>query len=287
MTSERMTPEQLLSNNLELVSLPEIVFQLNDMVNDPMCNAAEIGELISKDTGLTMRLLKIVNSPFYGFPASIETIPMAITVLGIRQLRDLAFTTCVINKYSQIPSDIINADTFWYHSISTALAAQLIAKRVNLSNSERCFTCGMLHDLGLLILALTSPEETRQVLELARDSNRPSQDFQQNVFGFSQGEVGAALIRKWNLPESFVEPIQLQQFNKAATRFPMETAILKVANVLSNSQDETSIIGDNQIIHPGTLKLLGLTTEDLEYIQSELDEKLHQTLSVIYTKQAA
>ena len=282
-----LTPESLLSNNLELISLPDIVFQINDMVIDPLCTAADIGELISLDTSLSMRLLKIVNSPFYGFPSSIETIPMAITVMGVRQLRDLIFTTCVVNKYAQIPTDILNPDTFWTHSIATAISAQLLAKKVNISNSERLFTCGMLHDLGVLIMAIAAPVETRQVLELARDSNKPCYDFQMSVFGFSQGELAAALIRKWHLPESFIEPTQLQQINKAATHFPMETAILKVANVIANNNNGTALVGDNQIIHPGTLELLGLDNEVINDVQSEMQNKLQATLSAIYTQQAA
>jgi len=282
-----LTPDSLLNNNFELVSLPDIVFQINEMVSDPTSTAADIGLKISMDTGLSMRLLKIVNSPFYGFPSSIETIPMAITVIGVRQLRDLIFTTCVINKYASIPSDILNPDSFWMHSISTAISAQLLAKKIKLSNSERLFTCGILHDLGLLIMALTAPTETRQVIQLAHDSGKPSYDFQMNVFGFSQGDLGAALIRKWHLPESFIEPTQLQQLNKAATRFPMETAILKVANVLANNHPDTSLIGDNQIIHPGTLELLGLDDNALNEIQAEMQNKLHEVLSVIYTRQAA
>lgn len=282
-----LTPESLLSNNIELVSLPEIVFQINNMVSDPNCTAADIGMQISKDTGLSMRLLKIVNSPFYGFPASIETIPMAITVIGVRQLRDLIFTTCVVNKYAQIPCDILNPDSFWMHSIATAISAQLLAKKINLSNSDRLFTCGMLHDLGLLIMALTAPTETRQVLQLAHDSGKPVFDLQMNVFGFSQGDLSAALIRKWNLPDSFIEPTQLQQINKAATRFPIETAILKIANVIANTHQDTTLIGDNQIIHPGTLELLGLDNKVLDEVQSEMQTKLQHVLSVIYTRQAA
>jgi len=282
-----LTPDSLLSNNIELVSLPEIVFQLNDMVNDPNCSAADIGDVIRQDAGLTIRLLKIVNSPFYGFPSSIETIPMAITVMGIRQLRDLVFATCVISKYSKIPSDILNPDIFWSHSIATATAAQLIAKKINLSNSERLFTCGILHDIGLLIMALAAPAITRQVLELSRDSNKPHHDLQINVFGFSQSDLGAALIRKWHLPDSFIEPIQLQQTNKAALHFPMETAILKVANVVANMQKDTAITGDNQIIHPGTLELLGLDKEELTEINTEIQTQLHDMLSVLYPKKAA
>lgn len=282
-----LTPESLLSDNVELVSLPDIVFSINEMISNPKTTAVDIGNLLSQDSALSMRLLKIVNSPFYGFPSSIDSIPMAITVIGIRQLRDLVFMTSVINKYSLIPTDILNPEYFWMHSISTAISAQLLAKKVNISNSERLFTCGMIHDIGLLIMALTSPDETRQVLELARDSNKPSHHFQVDVFGFSQSDLGVALIRKWHLPESFVEPIQLQLMNKAATHQPIETAILKVANVIANNHQDTMLLGDNQIIHPGTLDILGLTNEDLKSVQSEMEQQLTNTMSLLYAKQAA
>lgn len=282
-----ITPESLLNNNLELVSLPDIVFQINDMLSDPACTAVDIGNIISQDTGLTMRLLKIVNSPFYGFPSAIETIPMAITVLGVRQLRDLVFMTSVINKYSHIPTDILSPETFWSHSIATAIAAQLLAKEVKLSNNERLFTCGMLHDLGQLIMAIVVPEETRQILELAHNSNKPSHELQMNVFGFSQGDLGVALIRKWNLPESFIEPIQLQQLNKPALRYPMETAIIKIASVMANNNEATALTGDNQIIHPGTLEILGIDNNIISDIQEITMDKVQAVSSVLYTKQAA
>ncbi len=282
-----ISPDSLLNNNIDLVSLPDIVFQINNMVADPNCTAADIGHLISLDTALSMRLLKIVNSPFYGFPSAIETIPMAITVLGIRQLRDLVFMTSVINKYNHIPSDLLSPETFWNHSIATAISAQLLAKEVKLSNNERLFTCGMLHDLGLLIMAITVPDETRQILELAHNTSKSSHELQMNVFGFSQGDLGVALIRKWNLPESFIEPIQLQQINKPALRYPMETAILKVANVLANNNHDTALIGDNQIIHPGTLEILGIDENILIDIQEKTTGKVQAVLRILYTKQAA
>lgn len=283
-------PDQLktlIDTNLDLISLPDIVFQINNMVEDPATTAADIGNVISMDTGLSIRLLKIVNSPFYGFPSEVETISMAVTILGVRQLRDLIFMTTVIDKYHQIPNDILNPELFWRHSIATAISAQLLAKKVKLSNSERLFTCGILHDLGLLIMAITAPEQTRQVLELANNSSKPCHELQMSVFGFNQGDVGAALIRKWNLPESFIEPVLLQLHNKSASRFPMETAIIKVASVMANNNDDTALTGDNQIIHPGTLELLGIDEDILSAIHIETIDLVQEALQMLYTRKAA
>ena len=94
-----MSPEQLIDSNIKLVSLPAIVAQVNQMANDPTTSAADIAHAISRDTALTARLLKIVNSPFYRFPSKIDTLSMAVTVLGTRQLRDLVIAAAIIKRF--------------------------------------------------------------------------------------------------------------------------------------------------------------------------------------------
>lgn len=253
-----MSAESLISNNVELTSLPDIVMRLNDMVNDPSCTAADIGKLISQDTGLTARLLKIVNSPFYGFPAEVDTVPMAITIIGVRQLRDLVFSTCVVSKFRNIPDDLLNPEYFWQHSIGCALAARNIASRIKLSHSERLFTNGMLHDIGRLIMCVAAPEKSRQLLELSHSTKQPIEEFERAVFGFTHGDVGAAITRKWRLPESFIEPIQLHPYPTQASRFQIETAIVHLANAISHMINPGDAQGDNVIIDNHVWEILNL-----------------------------
>lgn len=282
-----MSAETLVSANTELTSLPDIVMRLNDMVNDPTCTAADIGSLINQDTGLTARLLKIVNSPFYGFPTEVDTVSMAITIIGVRQLRDLVFSTCVVSKYSNIPENLLSPEYFWQHSIGCALAARNIASRIKLSNKERLFTNGMLHDIGKLIMCIAAPEKSRQLLELTRDTQQPSEDFEQAVFGFTHGEVGAAIIRKWRLPESFIEPIQFHQKPSLAERYKVETAIIHLANAVSHIINPDTAHGDNIIIDTSVWETLNLDQSQLEDIITEVVPQLQEIFQLIYHQQAA
>ena len=102
----------------DIPSLPEIFIRVNEVVNNPRSSLEDVGKVISEDTGLTARLLKIVNSAFYGFPSHIETISRAVTIVGTQQLRDLALATSVIRLFSGIPHDLLDMESFWRHSVA-------------------------------------------------------------------------------------------------------------------------------------------------------------------------
>ena len=282
-----MSAEALITNHTELTSLPDIVMQINDMVNDPSCSVADIGNLVSQDTGLTARILKIVNSPFYGFPSEVDTVSMAITIIGVRQLRDLVFSTCVVGKYRNIPEDLLNPDYFWQHSIGCALAARNIAIRIKLPNSERMFTNGILHDIGQLMMCIAAPEQVRQLLELARDTGQPIEEFEQAVFGFTHGDVGAAIVRKWRLPEAFIEPIQLHATPTRATKYTSETAIIHLANAVSHIINPEHIQGDHVKINPAVWQTLQLDENMLDEIIKDVVPQLQDIFRILYHPQAA
>lgn len=118
------TAKDLVSAVSDILSLPETVLRVNEMVDDPQSSAADIGEVIRQDPGLTARLLRIANSPFYGFPSRIDSVPIAITVIGTDQLRDLLLATSAIQVFSDFPNEIVSMETFWRHSLRCAIIAR-------------------------------------------------------------------------------------------------------------------------------------------------------------------
>jgi HD-like signal output (HDOD) protein len=128
-----------------------IFTRIDEAVNNPRSSLADIGRIISEDSSLTARLLKIVNSAFYSFPSKIETISRAVTVVGTQQLRDLALATSVMKLFQGIPPDLISMEAFWKHSIACGVAARVRGSKRE-ANIERFFVAGILHDIGRLIL---------------------------------------------------------------------------------------------------------------------------------------
>ena len=216
-------------------SLPEIFMRINEVVNNPRSSLEEVGRVIIEDTGLTARLLKIVNSAFYGFPSQIDTISRAVTIVGTQQLRDLVLATSVIRLFSGIPHDLLNMESFWRHSVACGITAKILATFRREANVERFFVAGILHDIGRLILCLEKSDEMRSILNQVRDGSNTVHVVEKEVLGFDHASVGGALIQAWKLPASLEEVVLCHHSPLKASRYPVEAAVIHVADLISHA----------------------------------------------------
>ena len=192
------------------------------------------GKIISKDSALCARLLKIVNSSFFGFSSKVETITHAVTVVGMVQLRDLALATAIISNFKGLPKNAVNMKSFWHHSISVGLAGRVIGIYLKESNPERFYVLGLLHDLGRLLLYLAVPEDMNRVLEINKEEGL-LHEAERQVLGWDHADAGGALLRKWNLPDSLVEGVQYHHNPSSAPQFPLEAAVTHVADIVAQT----------------------------------------------------
>jgi hypothetical protein len=142
-------PQALVDREMGLASLPNVFMEISRVIGDSRSSAVHVADAISKDTSLSAKLLKIVNSAFYSFPSKIDTISRAVTIVGIRQLSTLALGGAVIRVFQGIPADLVEMESFRKHSIACGICARMIASYKNISNTERLFVAGLLHDIGL------------------------------------------------------------------------------------------------------------------------------------------
>ena len=189
---------------IKLPSLPSIIVKLNNAVNNPNCTAMHISEIVSLDLSLTARLLRLVNSAMYGFPASIDSIPRAITIIGPRQLVSLAIGTSVISMFSGIEVDILEISEFWKHSIAVGIIARSMISFKDSFETESAFIAGLLHDVGRLIMLLEHPEISRFILVQAQLDQKKCDIYEHEMLGTAHGDIGAELVKQWGLP-SYIE----------------------------------------------------------------------------------
>jgi HD-like signal output (HDOD) protein len=226
--------ESLVENSVQLGSLPTIVYQINEAVENPESSFSEIGAIISKDPALCARLLKIVNSSFFGFSSKVETITHAVTIVGMIQLRDLALATAIVNNFDGLPKNAINMKSFWRHSIAVGLAGRVIGIYLKESNPERFYVLGLLHDLGRLLLYLAVPEDMNRVLNINAEGGLLHESEMQ-ILGWDHAEVGGVLLKKWNLPEQMVEGVRYHHNPSSAPNFHFEAAITHVADIVAQT----------------------------------------------------
>lgn len=243
-----LTAKELVTGSIRLVSLPEVCIRVNEMLDDPTVTAMELGHIISQDTSLTARLLKIVNSSYYGFQAKIETVSRAITVVGLRELRGLVIAASAVETFSNVSDEVLNKVRFWRHSLYCGVIARLLAEQCHVLHSERLFVAGLLHDIGKLIIAQRLPQEIRAIAVEADLAQRAEFEVEQDLLGFNHAEVGGELMHAWNMPETLFESVAYHHNPRHAEVGVMETCLVHMANIFTDEAEQgLDMINDKPI----------------------------------------
>lgn len=239
MAPEVQTPtvQTLITDIGDLISLPEVVIKINELVNAEDTSAAEIGEVISHDPAIATRILRVANSSMYGGQRQIDSITRAVALLGTKQIRDLVLTTTAAKVFDGIPNDVISVEDFWHHSLYCALLARELAKLSKMVNADTMFTAGLLHDIGQLVMFNQIPEQSTAaiLLTIQGESSLEPYEAERQLLGFDHAEVGAALARQWHLPDILVSCIGFHHdLSGACAEHVGAVAHIHIANVIAS-----------------------------------------------------
>lgn len=182
----------LIEETRDLVSPPQVHFALLEVLNDPISTTDDMAEVIAMDPALTARLLRIVNSPYYGLVRRIDTISRAVTVIGSNELFNLAVAVAATAVFSRLPGSLVNMDCFWRHSVFAAMVSRELAKRANVLHPERLFVGGLLHDVGSLLLYNERPDTMSDLLLVAQGDEEVMFHAELHRLGFSTPKSGKA-----------------------------------------------------------------------------------------------
>ncbi len=283
-----LSPEDLIKQNVELASLPEIIVKLNQVVDDPFSTAQDISDIISEDPSLTARLLRIVNSPFYGFPSQIDTVSLAVTIVGTQQLRLLALASSTIRQFANLPNQFVTMETFWRHSFSVAVVARTIASKAGQADSEQYFIAGLLHDLGSLIIYSTIPTLATEAIAHARRKEIPLYQAERAVFGFDHAMVGATLLRRWNLPEPLVEAVACHHELGEIEATPRLKAVTHLANVFANPLNPSLLLYRHTLeADPQAWEILELESDTIEESLDDIEKEINEAISAFSLQSGA
>lgn len=282
--SAALTPKELVTGSIRLVSLPEVCIRVNEMLDEPSVTAADLGQIISQDTSLTARLLKIVNSSYYGFQAKIETVSRAVTVVGLRELRGLVIAASAVETFSNVPDEILNKVRFWRHSLYCGVIARLLAEQCHVLHSERLFVAGLLHDIGKLIIAQRLPTETRMIALEADGGQRSEFEVEQDFLGFNHAEVGGELMKAWSMPETLFESVAYHHSPQQAETGIMETCLVHIANILTDEAEQGLDMKEDtplQQIDPFAWEITGLNESVKDHVFREAGPLFTEALETI------
>ena len=227
-----LTPRDLAQNDRFLASFPDIYFRITEVLNAPNSSVAHISEVVSKDPSLSAKLLKLVNSSFYGFSSRIDSISRAVALIGGNELSTLALGISLLSAFKDVPEAYVTMRSFWMHSVSCGVFARLLSTRRDASKEEHFFLAGLLHDLGRLILYRRVPFSMAQVLQEAARRGVGVHQAERELLGFDHASVGYQLLKDWKIPPSLAEAVRFHHQPGAASD-PYEPGVLHVADLLA------------------------------------------------------
>ncbi len=202
---------RLLSRLQLLPSIPSLYLEVLEKAKDPEAPLDDIAKIIARDIGMSAKVLKLVNSAFFGIGRAVSDLPTAISYLGIDTIRSLVLGLPTFSRFGAVGIPGFSMDELWIHSLQTASAAKAISRAEGAGSDlqEASFAAGLLHDTGKLVLAYNLPEDFSAVLSLARRENIPFMDAERRIFQATHAEVGGYLLGLWGLPAPLVEAIAL------------------------------------------------------------------------------
>lgn len=267
-------------SSIEKISSPPSIFvKINELINDPTSSAAKIGAVVEKDQALTSKLLQMVNSAFYALPYHIETVTRAITLIGFNQLRDMVLAVSVRRLFNEFDKDSpITMQSFWEHSIACGIASRVLAVFKGERSAETFFIAGFLHDFGRLVLLENFPKQYKEVYTIVEDEKRPPEEVEKKIFGFDHAEVGAELMKVWNLPESLCDAVALHHDPSKSINHKDLTSVVHIADIVVHAF-EFGFSG-NPFVPPldsTALSNSGLKVSMLEPALKKIDEQFQDS----------
>lgn len=228
-------PYDLVKGDTHVSSLPLILIKLNEAINNPFSSIIDIGKIISEDQGLTARLLRIANSPFYSYPSKVDTITKAITIIGTQQIMDLVLATSTMKLFKGIPAELITMESFWHHSIACGTVARILAQFRRELNIERFFVAGILHDIGRLIIYLRMPQEAHELMVQSKSSRTLMYKAEREALRFDHADVGEALLKEWKLPAELIEMVAFHHYPSRAKNYGEDASTIHLADIIAHA----------------------------------------------------
>jgi putative nucleotidyltransferase with HDIG domain len=265
----------------EIPTLPSIVFELNKYLQNPETSIKKVSETIEKDQAMALKILKLVNSAFYGFQSKISNVQNAVVLLGYNAVRNSIVSLSVIKSFSSVLTmEGFDIKDFWQHSLAVAVTGKSLAQLSRGESSDNCFAAGLLHDVGKIILAQYFQPLFEKVW-LASKSEYPSfYEAEKNELPADHTKIGAHLATKWQLPKGLVDTIRWHHDYQPESENARLILIVYLANKIVNSYNEDPELRlDMTSMHPDATKFMMNVVEDVSDWYVGLTEEIEQAYS--------
>lgn len=265
-------------------TLPEIAIRIRELLDDPECTADKVDQLICTDPALSARILRVVNSSFYGMPGQFSSVKRAVIFLGLNAIKNITIAASLNKMFKAHPAmPNFHAEDLWMHSVAVGVLSQQIALRAGNVASDDAFLAGLIHDVGIIVELQACRNEFAEVLKrCSKDKDLTLREAESQVFGVTHEEFGAELCRAWRFPGQLIDvtsrhhnPETLPEHSRIMPR------IVHLADLLANKAGKHAAPGaEGKVITSDLLDKVGVTIDDLSLIAKELPDRIAEVKQV-------
>lgn len=229
-----VTHSELLAYVENMPAFPKSVKRIMQLASDYNASAKDIVQVIECDPVMTVKILQVINSPYYGFAQKISSIPRAVVHIGINSVKNIALSVAAIGILKPRNQAGFNTQDFLLHSLTTAIIGKMIGEHQNLTPAEcsDCYIAGLLHDFGKLVFAECLPDQFKESLLLSREKNQPLYQSEREIIGINHAQTGQLLAEKWEFSPALAGAIA--QHHSESTNDNLAATVM-TADVISNA----------------------------------------------------
>jgi len=285
--------DELFKSVKTLPTLPPVVQKVLASINDPKVGAKQLAEIITSDQAITTRVLKLVNSSFFGLRGEVSNIHHAVTLLGFSTIRQILLGVSICKNFKGLNVlDKFSGESFWMHSIATAILARNLSKIGTKVEPDIAYTVGLIHDIGKLLLLEHHEEDFIKALLKAKGDNRPLYETEKEVFEVDHSDVGNWLLKKWGLPRDARRAVKNHHVAVIDKISPVSEDALTAVIFFSNNIARKFDVGNsgNDVIEmddESFRKFFGITLEETNLDAVKLREEVEIYLEILGITESA
>jgi len=270
--------KQVIANIRNLPTPPVVFHQIQKVINDPTVSADHIASILAEDPAMSVKVLKLTNSAFYGLNREIDSVKQAIVIVGIDAIKNLVLSASVLDMFKGKNIDQEYNESYWRHSLATAFCSRLLAKKEKkggIVDPDAAFSAGLLHDVGKMVISCFLPKEYEK-FKNERETDQKSLDYEveDRTLGFNHAQIGGFLSVQWKIPHKLTNAIIHHHYPQACDEEDALTYVVCIANYLAKKTfyDSTSehLIGS---IDKSVLEYMQVSIESLEGYKEELRDE--------------
>lgn len=264
----------------DLPVLPAIMNEINKVLADPRSNATTLANVIMQDQSLVTKILKLVNSAYYGFPRRITSLNSAVVILGLNTIKNIVLSVSFIQIFSKVKNTkIFDLKDFWKHSLAVGITSKIIGKKIGYLKQEELFLIGLVHDIGKIITNIYVPELFIKCFAVSQRQEVPYYIAEKELTKDTHDAIAQYLLDMWKLPQLYLEGVGFHHMPLSAPNHKIECSILHIADTIVKGLGIGKSI-DSRIppIEEDAWRLINLQPKHLRSIFDEVEKEYHNGL---------